>query len=246
MRRRDFLNAALATALFALPGRAAAFGDTSRLVFVMGRHGGRWDARAAGLRRLAYEIGLRTSIATVQEPKALALDSKELFLHPFLYLCGDGDFRLAEAEVENLRRYVNYGGFVLCDGIDGGAAAFADACERELARVLTGSTAGRIPADHVLFKSFYLIDQPAGRTLERPYLSGFVQGPRLAAVISANDLAGAWARDELGSWEYEVQPGGESQREVAFRLGVNINMYAMCTDYKEDQVHIPFIMKRRR
>jgi hypothetical protein len=23
-------------------------------------------------------------------------------------------------------------------------------------------------------------------------------------------------------------------------------MYALCLDYKEDQVHIPFIMKRRR
>ena len=30
------------------------------------------------------------------------------------------------------------------------------------------------------------------------------------------------------------------------RLGVNIAMYALCLDYKEDQVHIPFIMKRRR
>ena len=56
----------------------------------------------------------------------------------------------------------------------------------------------------------------------------------------------SWSRDELGSWEFEVTPGGESQREQAFRLGVNTVMYAMCTDYKEDQVHIPFIMKRRR
>jgi len=69
---------------------------------------------------------------------------------------------------------------------------------------------------------------------------------RLAAVYSANDLVGAFARDSLGTWELEVVPGGELQREKAIRLGVNLAMYAMCLDYKEDQVHIPFIMKRRR
>ncbi len=28
--------------------------------------------------------------------------------------------------------------------------------------------------------------------------------------------------------------------------GVNLVMYALCLDYKEDQVHIPFILQRRR
>ena len=69
---------------------------------------------------------------------------------------------------------------------------------------------------------------------------------RLAVLYSPNDLLGALARDSLGTWEMEVVPGGEGQREKAVRLGVNLAMYALCLDYKEDQVHIPFIMKRRR
>ena len=40
--------------------------------------------------------------------------------------------------------------------------------------------------------------------------------------------------------------GGEAQRERAIRFGVNLMMYALCTDYKADQVHIPFLLKRRR
>jgi hypothetical protein len=245
MDRRTFLQLIAATSAAAvLPGRARAFGDTSRLVFAVGRHAGAWDRRSSGLRRLAFEIGTRTSISTMPQEQSFDLDSPELFAHPFLYITGDGALApLAEAQVENLRRYLTYGGFILCDGED---AAFADSCDRELARVLPGSTSGRIPAEHVIYKSFYLIDQPAGRLLTRPYLGGVVQGPRVAAVVSANDLGGAWSRDELGSWDYEVSPGGESQREVAFRLGVNLAMYAMCTDYKDDQVHIPFIMRRRR
>ena len=34
--------------------------------------------------------------------------------------------------------------------------------------------------------------------------------------------------------------------ETAVRWGINAVMYALCLDYKSDQVHIPFILKRRR
>ena len=68
---------------------------------------------------------------------------------------------------------------------------------------------------------------------------------RLAVILSLNDLAGAVARDEFGEWEYDVGPGGEGAREMTFRLGLNVVMYALCLDYKEDQVHIPFILQRR-
>ena len=70
--------------------------------------------------------------------------------------------------------------------------------------------------------------------------------PPFDVLYSGNDLIGAYAKDSLGAWEMEVTPGGDTQREKAIRLGVNLAMYALCLDYKEDQVHIPFIMKRRR
>jgi hypothetical protein len=54
------------------------------------------------------------------------------------------------------------------------------------------------------------------------------------------------ARDEYGEWDYDVGIGGDAVREVSFRLGVNLVMYSLCLDYKEDQVHIPFILERRR
>ena len=41
-------------------------------------------------------------------------------------------------------------------------------------------------------------------------------------------------------------PGGDTQRELAFRLGINLAMYALCLDYKTDQVHVPFILRRRQ
>jgi len=87
---------------------------------------------------------------------------------------------------------------------------------------------------------------PAYRVFfERPWLEGQAISGRLAVVYSQNDLGGAWARGPLGEWEYDCTPGGEAQREAAMRLGVNVAMYALCTDYKDDAVHLPFILKRR-
>ena len=68
---------------------------------------------------------------------------------------------------------------------------------------------------------------------------------RTVVIYSQNDLGGAWARDAMGNWEYEVYPGGETQRTMAFRLGINIILYALTGDYKQDQVHLPFILRRQ-
>jgi len=39
-------------------------------------------------------------------------------------------------------------------------------------------------------------------------------------------------------------PGGEGQRETAFRFGVNVVMYALTGNYKTDQVHAPALLQR--
>jgi hypothetical protein len=102
-----------------------------------------------------------------------------------------------------------------------------------------------VAREHVLNKSFYLVDRQGGRVLVKPWVEAQTLDGRLAVVYSQNDLGGAWARSEYGDWEFPCTPGGEPQRETAIRIGVNLAMYALCTDYKDDAVHLPFIMRRR-
>lgn len=71
-------------------------------------------------------------------------------------------------------------------------------------------------------------------------------GKRAAVIYSQNDVAGAWSRSEAGDYEFDVSPGGEPQRELAIRLGINLCMYALCLDYKDDAVHLPLILNKRR
>ncbi len=249
MNRRSFLRSlALASAAALLPRRARAFGDAARLVFAQVRHGGRWDPRPGGLSRLAWEIARRTSIETSPVAHPLGLADPDLFRFPLVVLQGDDGFPLpGDAEVSALRRYLSYGGLLLLDDASGTPGGNFQLSARALLKAtLPAGALARVPRDHVVYKSFYLLDGPVGRVAVTPDLEAVELGGRLGVLYSGNDLVGALSKDSLGSWEKEVIPGGELQREKAIRLGVNIAMYAMCLDYKEDQVHIPFILKRRR
>jgi hypothetical protein len=231
-----------------LAGRASAFGEKSRFIPAVARHGGRWDGRLSGLRRISWEVQRRTSVEVLPDARPFALSSPEIFEYPFLYLGGDGGFPpFSTAEVENLRRYLTFGGFLLADANDGSDGEGFDASfRREIARVLPRSPLTPVPSTHVVFKSFFLLDSAPGRLLNKPQLLAASVGKRAAVMYSQNDLAGAWSRGELGDYEFDVTPGGEPQRELAVRLGINLCMYALCLDYKDDAVHLPLILNKRR
>ena len=63
-------------------------------------------------------------------------------------------------------------------------------------------------------------------------------------MIGSNDWAGAWAVDQGGGAMFPVVPGGDLQREMAYRFGVNWVIYALTGNYKTDQVHVPAIIER--
>jgi hypothetical protein len=252
------------------PGSQLRFGELG--IAGAGKDAGR---SRSGLERLGWELAFRTSIDVARDnPVPVSLGEK-LFELPFLYLSGSRRFPLPQArELEVLRRHLTFGGMLLIDSSEGRAGGEFDASVRQLVLALfppssspsgpgaaPGSGLVPVPADHVIHKSFYLTSSVAGRVaaapaLEALFLGGGLGGApasasasfggRAAIVYSQNDLGGAWAKDHLGNWAYQCVPGGELQREYAFRLGINLVMYAMCLDYKTDQVHVPFILKRRR
>lgn len=241
-RRAVLASAALTPAL------ARAFGDSSRFIPAVAQHGGTWDVRASGLRRLAWELQRRTSVEVLLEARATALDASTLFEQPFLYFSSDRPLPpLTAAQVEALRRYLTFGGFIFADANDGSMGSGFDASfRREMARVLPQTQPKPLPANHVVFRSFFLLDTAPGRLLTSAQLDAWTIGKRAAVIYSQNDVMGALARDESGTFEFEVTPGGERQREYATRLAMNIAMYALCLDYKDDGVHIFEIMRRRR
>lgn len=242
--RRGLFGAAAAL----LSADAWAFGDASKFIPAAVQHGPRWDARLAGLRRLSWELERRTSVEVSLETRAMTLTSPKLFEQPFLYWGGEGDLPpLSADELEALRRYLTFGGFLFIDANDGSrGSGFDAAIRRELGRVLPRAPLSPLPSTHVVFKSFFLLDTAPGRLLVKPDLEGARVGGRVAVMYSQNDVLGALQRDDGGSWTFDVAPGGDRQREYAVRLAVNVAMYALCLDYKDDAVHLPLILKKRR
>ena len=105
-----------------------------------------------------------------------------------------------------------------------------------------------LPENHVITRSFYLLDTFPGRySGGRIYVEqgeGSSESEVSPVIIGSHDWAGAWATSEDGFYRFPVVPGGELQREMAFRSGVNLVMYVLTGNYKADQVHIPAILER--
>jgi len=248
LSRRGLLGALAASLV--VPRLARAIGPGSKFRFGQLQLGPAWNPRPNSLKRMARELGKRTSVDIEDEPAIVSPASENLFETPFLYLAGDRAMDLPSAAgIEALRRFLTFGGFLLIDSAEGATDGAFDGSVRKLISTIFPQPAKGleiIPPEHVVFKSFYLLDKPVGRLAIAPALEGVLHDDRLVCAYVANDLGGAWARDDFGNYDYPCEPAGEKQRELAVRMGVNLVMYALCLDYKSDQVHVPFIMKRRR
>jgi len=205
------------------------------------------NSRDHGIRQLAWDLVKRTSVEAEMDPVEVDLASQELFRTPFLVWSCEGPVAaLDEKAYANLRRFLTLGGFLLIDDPSASPGGTFDLSVRlALEKLLPGKKLKEIQGAHVLFKTFFLITQPAGRLLSAS-IKGISIGERLAVIYSANDLLGALSKDLYGNWEHVCEPGGEQQREISFRLSINIVFYAICLDYKNDSVHLPFILRRRR
>ncbi len=239
-------------ALTGRPARAIGPGSKFRFGQLQLGAGTSWNPRPSALRRMGWEIEKRTSIDVELDAAVVSPTSDTLHETPFLYLGGEREIELpSSAGIEGLRRFLTFGGFLLIDSAEGSTDGAFDGSVRKLMSAVFPATGAQksleiIASDHVVYKSFYLLDKPLGRLAIQPAMEGVIRDNRLVAAYIANDLGGAWSRDDFGNYDFRCEPGGERQRELAFRMGVNLVMYALCLDYKADQVHVPFIMKRRR
>ncbi len=205
------------------------------------------NPRAYGIRQLMWELMKRTSIEAEMESVAVDPAGAELYRTPLLVWACEGPVAALDAKaLSNLKHFLVLGGFLWIDDPEARPGGEFDRSARlAVSRLIEGKALGELRSDHVLYKSFFLVDRSAGRVLSAP-LAGLDVSGRLAVVYTSNDVLGAVSKDLYGNWENVCLPGGEQQREMSFRLGINIISYALCLDYKNDRVHLPFILRRRR
>jgi hypothetical protein len=213
------------------------------------------EVSRAGLVGLGHILVQRTSIDT-GEPVSVDPAIEDLALFPLLYWPVPPDHpELTPEALDHVRTYLRTGGMILFDTRDAGVLLPGQAGggpgEARLAQLLAGidlPPLAPIPEDHVLTRSFYLLQDFPGRFTGQPVwveqASNGINDGVAGVIIGANDWAGAWAVDAGGASLLPVDPGGETQREMARRFGVNVVMYALTGNYKTDQVHVPALLER--
>ncbi len=224
------------------------------------------EVSRAGLYGLSRELFNRTAIEPA-EPVGVNVETDELAFYPFLYWpVTDGQAALSDTAYAKLNDFLRYGGMILFDtkdadmrGVIDGATPNGRALQR-IALRLDVPPLEPAPSDHVLTRTFYLLQEFPGRHLggevwvEAAPNAEEVEGMPFRnlndgvspVVIGGADWASAWAVAENGQPLYPVGRGiaGERQREIAIRFGVNLIMYVMTGNYKSDQVHVPALLDR--
>jgi hypothetical protein len=205
----------------------------------------------AGLFGLSTTLFSRTSVEP-DIPDELDLESSPLELYPLIYFAvPQGAAPLSEKAVARLNAYLRSGGALVIDTRDGDTPGSTEITRLEnLLEGLDAPPLQPVPSNHVLTRSFYLLSDFPGRYADRQLWieqAGSASAPRGDGVsglfIGDADWISAWAIDERGRDLYSVD-GGEDQREMARRFGVNLVMYILTGSYKDDQVHLPALLER--
>ena len=211
----------------------------------------------AGLDALTHLMAERTA-AEFATPAKIDMNGVQtpdvLIPYPLIYWRITTNSALpSDKALAAVNTYLHRGGMVIFDAPEQvgslGGGGWGDVTKRleALLRKLDIPPVVKVSDDHVLNRSFYLMRGLPGRYTTAPVLverASAANDGASSVVIGGNDWVSAWAKDASGAPLYAAVPGGEAQREQAFRAGVNMVMYALTGNYKSDQVHLPAIMQR--
>ncbi len=218
----------------------------------------------AGLTGLTRVLTARTAVEPA-EPMAVDVESDELAFFPLLYWpMAPTQTQLSANALEKVDAFMRNGGTIVFDTRDQGnslpqattAAPQGTAILRRLLAGLDIPLLEPLTQQHIISRTFYLLDDYPGRWPSgRVWVESRQQatdGSSIGStadgvspiVVGGADWASAWAEDAQGRPIAAVVPGGERQREMAMRFGVNLVMYALTGNYKADLVHVPHILER--
>jgi hypothetical protein len=181
--------------------------------------GGDWYANPTSLPNLVkycnqtINTRLNTKVATVE------VGSAEIFSYPFVHMTGHGNVVFSPNDVENLRNYLNSGGFLHIDdnfGMD-------EYIRKEIKKLFPNNDLKEIPANHEIFQGPNLFPNGLPKIHEhenkKPQAFGiFIENKLVLLYTFECDLGDGWE-------DKEVHNDPDSVREKAFKMGANIINY---------------------
>ena len=161
---------------------------------------------------------LNTKFSKIQA--TVTPDDPKLFDYPFIYMTGHGTVNFNNKEAENIRTYLDRGGFLYVDDDYGLNKTF----QHEIKKIFPEKDLIELPASHNIFHCYF--DFPKGLPKihkhedKRPQAFGiFDENGRLMLLYTyESNISDGWSN---------AHDDPENIKEQAFRFGANMFYYIM-------------------
>jgi len=182
--------------------------------------GGDWYSNPTAVPNLITFCNTQINTKMTQKPETVEPGSVDIFQFPLLHMTGHGNVLFSDTEAENLRTYLESGGFLHIDDNYG----MAQYLPKELKKIFPDQELQELPASHPIFSSAFAF--PAGLPKihehdgKRPQALGLFYEDRLVVLFTTeSDLGDGWE-------DPAVHGDPESVRIKALQMGANIVKYA--------------------
>ena len=182
--------------------------------------GGDWYANKTALPNLIAFCNSNLNMNLDPEDDVVEVGSPELFLYPYVYMTGHGNVVFSDSDAENLRTYLEAGGFLHIDdnyGLD-------QFIRTEMKKVFPELEFIELPFEHPIYHQKFDFAQGLPKIHEhdgKP-AQGFalIWKGRLVCYYSyESDLGNGWE-------DPSIHKDPEEKRQAALRMGANILTYA--------------------
>jgi len=215
-----FFSILFLSCCFALSSHAQSSGEFE-IARAKYRGGGDWYNDPSSLSNLITFAKQRIPIEISNEYKDVSLGSSDLHSYPFLFLTGHGNISINNSEANNLRTYLENGGFLYIDD-DYGIDEYA---RKMMKQVFPDEEFIELPYSHPIYNNVFNFENGLPKVHEHDNLSPrgfglFRKGKMVAFYTFESNLGDGWA-------DPEIHNDPPSVRQKALEMGTNILVYAL-------------------
>lgn len=181
--------------------------------------GGDWYSNPTSLPNLIAYCNENINTTIALKPQTVKPGSTDIFQFPLVHMTGHGNVYFSDEDAENLRDYLESGGFLHIDD-NYGMAKFLP---KELKKIFPDQELQELPSSHPIFSSVYKFSSGLPKIHEhdglRPQALGLYYEDRLVVLFTTeSDLGDGWE-------DPEVHNDPENVRLKALQMGANIVQY---------------------
>lgn len=181
--------------------------------------GGDWYANPTSLPNLIKFCNTNINTRIKAKPSTVEPGNPDLLSYPFVHMTGHGNVVFSENDINNLRNYLNGGGFLHIDdnyGMD-------QYIRKEIKKIFPNNNLVEVPANHTIFQKPFPFPNGLPKIHEhdgkRPQAFGIFTDNKLVLLYTFEcDLGDGWEDAEVNNDPLQV-------REKALKMGANIINY---------------------